>query len=175
MADIRCVVFDVDGVLTDGRLYYRAQDEPLRAFHVHDGFAICWLERLGITPVILTGKSSTGVATRAAELGIRHVLQGSQDKLADLQALLAKLGLGIGLDQVAMIGDDLPDLPVLRACGYPIAVANAVAEVRAAARYVTEKPGGDGAVREALEHLLRGNGRWAEVLAHYGAASAART
>ena len=173
MADIRCVVVDVDGVLTDGRLYVGERDEPLRAFHVHDGFAIRCLEQLDITPVILTGKSSTGVATRAAELGIPHIIQGSQDKLADLKALLAKLRLE--LDQVAMIGDDLPDLPVLQACGYPIAVANAVPEVKAVARYVTKQPGGDGAVREALEHLLRGNGRWAEVLARYGAATAART
>ncbi|MBU0616997.1 MAG: HAD hydrolase family protein [Planctomycetes bacterium] len=173
MADIRCVVLDVDGVLTDGRLYCGERDEPLRAFHVHDGLAIHWLEKLDLTPVILTGKSSTGVEARAAELGIPHVIQGSRDKLADLKTLLAKLGLE--LDQVAMVGDDLPDLPVLQACGYPIAVANAVPEVKAAARYVTGKPGGDGAVREALEHLLRSDGRWERILAHYSAAAAART
>jgi 3-deoxy-D-manno-octulosonate 8-phosphate phosphatase (KDO 8-P phosphatase) len=172
MAEIRCVVFDVDGVLTDGRLYYGERNEPLRAFHVHDGFAIHWLQKLDITPVILTGKSSTAVENRAAELGIPHVIQGSRDKLADLTPLLAKLS--VELDQVAMIGDDLPDLPVLQACGYPIAVANAAAEVKAVARYVTEQPGGDGAVREALEHLLRADGRWTEVLAHYGAATVAR-
>lgn len=171
MADIRCVVLDVDGVLTDGRLYYGGQNEPLRAFHVHDGFAIHCLEQLGITPVILTGKSSIGVAVRAAELGIPHVIQGSRDKLGDLKPLLARLGLE--LDQVAMIGDDLPDLPVLRVCGYPAAVANAVAEVKAVARYVTEKPGGEGAVREALEQLLRAEGRWAELLARYDVAAAA--
>jgi 3-deoxy-D-manno-octulosonate 8-phosphate phosphatase (KDO 8-P phosphatase) len=173
MADIRCVVFDVDGVLTDGRLYYGERHEPLRAFHVHDGFAIHWLARLDLTPVILTGKSSTGVEARAAELGIPHVIQGSRDKLADLKALLSRLGLE--LEQVAMIGDDLPDLPVLRACGYAIAVANAVPEVKAVARHVTEKAGGEGAVREALEHLLRGDGRWERVLAHYGGAPAAGT
>ena len=171
MADIRCVVFDVDGVLTDGRLFYGRRAEPLRAFHVHDGFAIHWLERLGISAVILTGKSSAGVETRAAEIGIPYVVQGSRDKLADLKALLRKLELE--LEQVAMIADDLPDLPVLQTCGYPIAVANAVPEVKAVARYVTEKPGGDGAVREALEHLLRADGRWSQVLAHYGATAAA--
>jgi 3-deoxy-D-manno-octulosonate 8-phosphate phosphatase (KDO 8-P phosphatase) len=173
MAEIRCVVFDVDGALTDGRLYYGEGSEPLRAFHVHDGFAIRWLEKLGLIAVILTGKSSTAVETRAAELGIQHVIQGSRDKLADLKTLLAKLGLE--LEQVAMIGDDLPDLPVLQACGYAIAVVNSVPEVKAVARYVTEKPGGDGAVREALEHLLRGDGRWEQVLAHYGAQAATWT
>jgi len=171
MAEIRCVVFDVDGVLTDGRLFYGRQDEPLRAFHVHDGFAIRWLAELGVTPVILTGKSSAAVEARAAEIGIPHVIQGSRDKLADLKTLLRKLGLE--LEQVAMIADDLPDLPVLQACGYPIAVANAVAEVKAAARYVTEQPGGAGAVREALEHLLRADGRWSAVLAHYGGGASA--
>lgn len=171
MADIRCVVFDVDGVLTDGRLFYGRRAEPLRAFHVHDGFAIHWLERLGISAVILTGKSSVAVEARAAEIGVPHVIQGSRDKLADLKALLRKLELE--LEQVAMIADDLPDLPVLQTCGYPIAVANAVPEVKAVARYVTEKPGGDGAVREALEHLLRADGRWSQVLAHYGATAAA--
>jgi len=99
------------------------------------------------------------------------VIQGSRDKLADLKTLLRKLGLE--LEQVAMIADDLPDLPVLQACGYPIAVANAVAEVKAAARYVTEQPGGAGAVREALEHLLRADGRWSAVLAHYGGGASA--
>ncbi len=173
MADIRCVVFDVDGVLTDGQLLYGERNEPLRAFHVHDGFAIHWLEKLGVVPVILTGKSSVGVETRAAEIGIPYVIQGSRDKLADLKRLLEKLKLE--LDQVAMIADDLPDLPVLQACGYPIAVANAVPEVKIVARYVTEKPGGHGAAREALEHLLRADGRWSEVLAHYGAATAAKT
>ena len=172
MAEIRSVVFDVDGVLTDGRLLYGGRNEALRAFDVHDGFAIHWLKRLGITPVILTGKSSLGVAARAAELGIEHVIQGSRDKLADLERLLKTLQLKI--DDVAMIGDDLPDLPALTVCGYPIAVANAVAEVKAVAKYVTDRTGGRGAVREALEHLLRADGRWSQVLSHYGAGEITR-
>jgi 3-deoxy-D-manno-octulosonate 8-phosphate phosphatase (KDO 8-P phosphatase) len=169
MAGIRCIVFDVDGVLTDGRLFYGKLPEPLRAFHVHDGFAIHWLQRLGVVPAILTGKTSEGVAARAAELGIPHVIQGSRDKLADLTPLLERLK--ITLEETAMIGDDLPDLPVLRVCGYPIAVANATPEVKAAARYVTRMTGGNGAVREALEHLLRADGRWTSVLACYGASA----
>ena len=165
MAEIRCIVFDVDGVLTDGRLFYGKLGEPLRAFHVHDGFAIHWLQRLDVVPVILTGKSSEGVAIRAAEIGIPHVIQGSRDKLGDIEPLLARLN--ITLEETAMIGDDLPDLPVLRVCGYPIAVANAVEEVKTVAKYVTKNTGGNGAVREAVEHLLRDDGRWRRVLEHY--------
>jgi len=115
--------------------------------------------------MILTGKRSQAVATRAAELGIEHVIQGSEDKLADLRLFLDARGKA--LRDVAMIGDDLPDLPVLLACGYAIAVANAAAEVRAAARYVTKRSGGDGAVREAIEHLLSDGGRWERVVGHY--------
>ncbi len=164
--DIRCVVLDVDGVLTDGSLYTHDDGRGGRVFNVHDGFAIAWWLRLGLGVVICSGKESPAVAARAAELRIEHVIQGSRDKLGDLTAILPRLG--VGLPQVAMIGDDLPDIPVLRVCGYPIAVANAVDEVKAAARYVTRRTGGQGAVREALEHLLRAGGRWSEVLAAYG-------
>ncbi len=167
MAEIRCIVLDVDGVLTDGRLLYGACDEPLRAFHVHDGLAVEWFQKLGGVVVILSGKTSAAVETRARELGIRHVIQGSTDKLADLERLLAELELEPA--QVAMIADDLPDLPALRFCGYPIGVANAAEEVKSVARYATERSGGHGAVREAIEHLLRADGRWTQVLAHYGA------
>ncbi len=158
---------DVDGVLTDGRLFVdRDGAEGGRVFHVHDGFAIHWFRRLGGVVVICTGKRSKAVTTRAQELGIEHVIQGSSDKLADVLPLLDRLGLG--LRQTAVIGDDLPDLPLMQRCGYPIAVANAVTEVKRAARLVTEQSGGHGAVREAIEHLLRHSGRWEEVLAQYG-------
>jgi 3-deoxy-D-manno-octulosonate 8-phosphate phosphatase (KDO 8-P phosphatase) len=161
---IECLVLDVDGVLTDGRLWYGGP-EPLRAFHIRDGLAIRAFQVVGGTVAILTGKTSKGVADRAAELGIRHVIQGSTDKWTDLLRLLDPLG--IDARGVAMIGDDLPDLPVLRGCGYPIAVCDAAPEVRAAARYVTAACGGRGAVREAVEHLCRADGRWARVVATY--------
>lgn len=166
-------MLDVDGVLTDGRLWFRGEAEPARAFHTQDGLAIRWFLRLGGEVILLTGKRSVGVATRAAELGIRHVLQGSEDKLADLSGRLTTLS--ISLPRVAMIGDDLPDLPVLRACGLPIAVANAVEEVKAVCSFVTRRTGGQGAVREAIEHILRGDGRWLRVLEHYGARGADRS
>jgi 3-deoxy-D-manno-octulosonate 8-phosphate phosphatase (KDO 8-P phosphatase) len=167
MNDIRCLCLDVDGVLTDGRIYVNEDGRSGRAFDVQDGFAIYWFQRLGGVVVLLSGKDSLAVAARARELGIEHVLQGSVDKLADLKALLARLDLT--LKQVAMLGDDLPDLPVLARCGFPIAVANATSEVKAAARFVTERPGGHGAVREAIEYLLRASGRWQQVQEHYGA------
>ncbi len=164
---IECIILDVDGVLTDGKLYVHDDGSGARQFHVHDGFAIRWFLKLGGQVAICTGKTSRAVAARAAELKIEHVIQGSHDKLGDVSNLLDRLGLG--LSQAAMLGDDLPDLPVLNNCGYPIAVANAASEVRASARYVTPRPGGAGAVRDALEHLMRYNGMWQRVQEHYGA------
>lgn len=165
-SSIRALVLDVDGVLTDGRLWYGPQDEPLRAFHVHDGLAIAQFIKLGGAVIILTAKSSQAVARRAADLRIPHVIQGSADKLADLRTLLAKLG--ISLAETAMIGDDLPDLAAMRAVGCPIAVANAAAEIKAVARIVTNTRGGEGGVREAIETLLRGDGRWQLAVEKYG-------
>jgi 3-deoxy-D-manno-octulosonate 8-phosphate phosphatase (KDO 8-P phosphatase) len=166
-AQIRCLCLDVDGVLTDGRLYVDDQGRGARLFHVHDGFAIRWFMNLGGEVVICTGKTSPAVDARARELDIRHVIQGSRHKVEDLSRLLD--GLGIQLSEVAMVGDDLPDLPVLKRCGFPIAAANAVDEVKAVARFVTASHGGQGAVREAIEHLMRASGRWSDVLRHYEA------
>ncbi len=169
MPEIRCLCLDCDGVLTDGRIYVDPEGRSSRAFCVQDGFAIRWFQRLGGTVIIVSGKQSAAVDARARELHIDHVIQGSSDKLGDLRALLARLEIPFA--QVAMVGDDLMDVPVLRECGFPIAVANAVAEVKAVARLVTKATGGRGAVREALEQLLRADGRWNQVLAHYGLAA----
>jgi 3-deoxy-D-manno-octulosonate 8-phosphate phosphatase (KDO 8-P phosphatase) len=164
-AEIRCVCLDVDGVLTDGRLYVDDSGRGARVFYVHDGLAMRWFQRLGGIVVICSGKHSEAVATRARELGIEHVIQRSPDKLADLGGLLKRLGLDLA--HTAVIGDDLPDLALMRHCGLPIAVANAVDEVKRAARMVTKRPGGYGAVREAIEYLMRRAGRWEQVLAQY--------
>jgi 3-deoxy-D-manno-octulosonate 8-phosphate phosphatase (KDO 8-P phosphatase) len=171
-AEIRCICLDVDGVLTDGRLYVDDRGQGARAFYVQDGLAIRWFQRLGGIVVLCSGKHSEAVATRARELGIEHVIQRSPDKLADLRGLLARLGLD--LEHTAVIGDDLPDLPLMRNCALPIAVANAVDEVKQAARLVTRRPGGHGAVREAIEYLMRRSGRWEQVLAQYEFAESAR-
>jgi 3-deoxy-D-manno-octulosonate 8-phosphate phosphatase (KDO 8-P phosphatase) len=164
-AEIRCVCLDVDGVLTDGRLYVDDAGRGARVFYVHDGLAIRWFQRLGGVVVICSGKHSEAVAARARDLGVEHVIQRSPDKLADLRGLLQRLGLDLSC--TAVIGDDLPDLALMRNCALPIAVANAVAEVKQAARMVTKRPGGYGAVREAIEYLMQRSGRWAQVLAQY--------
>ena len=166
--DIRGLCLDVDGVLTDGKLSWDDTGHGGRQFHVHDGFAIDWYQKLGGIVLICSGKTSEAVAVRARELKIQHVVQGSRDKVKDVQALITPLGLR--LDQLAVMGDDLPDVPLMKRSGFPIAVANAVDEAKAAARLVTRRTGGDGAVREALEHLMRASGRWDDVLRHYGIA-----
>ena len=162
MTEIACFVLDVDGVLTDGRLRYGGCTEPMRSFHVHDGLAIRAFVRIGGRVAIITGKQSLAVEQRAGELGIRYVVQGARDKGAEFDRLLERLDLPP--ERVAVVGDDLPDLPMLRRCGYPLAVADAAEEVRAVARYVTRRGGGCGAVREAFEHVLRNDGRWQQIV-----------
>ncbi len=164
--DIRALCLDVDGVLTDGRVSWDDAGLGSRHFHIHDGLALDWYQDLGGIAILCSGKKSKAVAARASELKIKHVIQGSQNKVADMGALIAPLGLSF--EQLAVMGDDLPDIPLMRRCGLPIAVANAVAECKAAAKLVTRRNGGEGAVREAIEHLLHISGRWNEVLAHYG-------
>jgi 3-deoxy-D-manno-octulosonate 8-phosphate phosphatase (KDO 8-P phosphatase) len=163
--DIRCLVLDVDGVLTDGGIYTDDAGQGLRRFHVHDGFALRWFQRLGGTIILCSGKNSPAVDARARELGITRVTQGSVDKFADVQAHLDELGLT--MDHVAMVGDDLPDLPVLARCAFPIAVANAADEVKMIARLVTTRAGGRGAVSEAVEYLLKAANRWDAIVGHY--------
>ena len=170
MSLIRLICLDVDGVLTNGRMLVDEDGRPLRGFHIHDGLAIRWFQKLGGVCAIITGKSSQGVQHRADELGIRHVVQNSENKLTDMTALATKLG--VQREEIAAIGDDLPDLPMLRNCGFPVAVANATPEAKTAARYVTRRPGGNGAVREAIEVILHRDGRWAQVIAHYEAQAA---
>lgn len=155
--------------MTDGRLWYGAGDEPLRAFHVHDGLAISQFIKAGGQVVILTAKSSRAVTQRASDLGVRHVIQGSRDKLADLRRLLDSLQLTLA--ETAMIGDDLPDLASMQAVGLPIAVANAATDIKAIARCVTQAVGGCGAVREAVEMLMRASGAWAGAVQRYSGAA----
>lgn len=169
---VRAFVLDVDGTLTDGRLYCGDDGRCLRAFHVHDGLAIRWLIESEGTPIILTGKTSETVAKRAAELGIRHVIQASRDKLADFEPLRRELRLD--WNQVAVVGDDLPDLPLMRRCACGIAPSSAAPQVLQYAAFVTRAPGGAGAVREAIEAWLRATGRWPALLARYGAVEVPR-
>jgi 3-deoxy-D-manno-octulosonate 8-phosphate phosphatase (KDO 8-P phosphatase) len=149
---VRLLVLDVDGVLTDGRLFYGPRGEALKAFHVRDGHGIKAVAKAGITVAIISGRKSLMVARRARDLGIRHVQQGVSDKLAALRKL-AK-GRGVTLAECACVGDDTPDAPILAAAGLGIAVADAHADAHAAAALSTTKPGGHGAVREVCDWLL---------------------
>lgn len=159
---IRLLVLDVDGVMTDGGIIIDDEGRETKVFHVRDGFGIRLWQRLGGEAAIITGRSSRVVSHRAAELRIQHVMQGVADKAEALAALLARSGRTAR--ETAAIGDDLNDLPLLAAVGYPLAVADAAPEVRRAARFVTSRPGGRGAVREAIEHLLIAQGRWSEAV-----------
>lgn len=149
---IRLLVLDVDGVLTDGRLYFGARGEALKAFHVRDGVGLKELQRAGLTVAVISGRRSRMVAARCRELGVRHVLQGAGDKLAALQQLCARLKLTPAA--CACVGDDLPDVPLMRAAALSFAVADAHHSARRAADVVTRLPGGRGAVREVCDHLL---------------------
>lgn len=154
---IRLLVLDVDGVLTDGRLHYGARGETLKVFHVLDGHGIREVQRVGIAVAVITGRKSAAVSRRCRELGIRHLHQGIDDKLELLQRLCARLG--VRLAECAAIGDDAPDVPVLRAVGLSFAVPAAHASARRAAQRVTRAAGGYGAVREVCDLLVAGRTR----------------
>jgi 3-deoxy-D-manno-octulosonate 8-phosphate phosphatase (KDO 8-P phosphatase) len=149
---VQLLVLDVDGVLTDGRLFYGPKGEALKAFHVRDGHGIKQVAAAGITVAIISGRKSAAVATRARELGIKHVTQGATDKLAALTRLAKKLS--VALEHCACVGDDTPDAPILEVAGLGIAVADAHADALAVADLVTTRPGGHGAVREVCDWLL---------------------
>ena len=151
------MIFDVDGVLTDGTLLYGPAGEELKAFSAHDGHGLKMLAASGVPCALLSGRKSKAVALRAEELGIAHVLQGIGDKAAAFERLVASLGMDGA--SCAFVGDDLPDLEVMKRCGLAVAVANAVDDVKAAAHYVTRARGGRGAVREFCELVLRAQGR----------------
>jgi 3-deoxy-D-manno-octulosonate 8-phosphate phosphatase (KDO 8-P phosphatase) len=155
-ARVRLVALDVDGVLTDGRLYYGPQGEALKVFDVRDGHGIRMLLGNGVDVAILSARSSEIVATRARELGIARVLQGRGDKAAAWRELLQQTGVTV--EQAGFIGDDLPDLPVLAQAGLAATVADARAEVKSVAHWIASQPGGRGAVRALAEFILRAKG-----------------
>jgi len=165
LANIQLLILDVDGVLTDGGIIRDDAGQQIKRFHVRDGAGIVMWKRLNKDVAIITGKESEVVNHRAGELGIERVYQNISNKLESYRELLEELGLSDA--QVAYIGDDLPDLPVMKRCGCPIAVADAVEEVRAVARYVTKYPGGYGAVRDGIEYLIKEMGMWNQVLERY--------
>jgi len=152
LEQIRLVAFDVDGVFTDGRFYLSNEGVESKAFHTQDGFGVRQLIKSGIAVAVISGRNSRAVELRMAELGVEHVVQGCKDKVAALDELAGRLGINI--DQCAFVGDDIPDLPLLNAVGFSIAVANAVNAVKAQCDYTTSARGGHGAVREVSELVL---------------------
>jgi 3-deoxy-D-manno-octulosonate 8-phosphate phosphatase (KDO 8-P phosphatase) len=162
-ARIELLLLDVDGVLTDGRVTYTDGGEEVKAFHVRDGSGIKYWRRSGKRVALLSGRASPVVNRRADELGIDLVIQGVDEKLVAFRRILSETGLQG--EQVCAVGDDLPDLPVLVRCGLAVAVADAVAEVKAAAAHVTMARGGEGAVRETIEWLMHGQGSWDAIVA----------
>lgn len=153
---LRLMAFDVDGVLTDGALYLTDGGEEIKSFSTLDGLGIRLLQSAGIAPALITGRSSRLVAARAAELGVEHLFQGVENKLAALDGLRGRLG--IAMSACGYMGDDLPDLPLLTRCGFAATVPEAPDAVRARAHYVSRRPAGRGAVREVCELILAAQG-----------------
>jgi 3-deoxy-D-manno-octulosonate 8-phosphate phosphatase (KDO 8-P phosphatase) len=189
---IKLLLFDVDGVLTDGKLYIfpapaRIQQSTeehaaklggqggfglvsqtlieAKGFHAHDGTAVSLARLAGIKTGLITKRVSETVALRARDLKLDYVYQGIQDKLTAFEEILRQAGLNAS--EAAFVGDDIIDLPVMRNCGLAIAVANARAEVKAGAHYVTPHAGGDGALRDATEYILKAQGKWRQVMSDY--------
>jgi len=162
---VRLLVLDVDGVLTDGTLYFAASGEELKAFNIQDGLGIKLLQASGVEVAIVTGRSSRALELRARELGVGRLVQGVQDKLEAFAALLEALSLQPA--QTACVGDDLPDLPLIARCGLAVAVPQAPATLRSRAHYVTRRSGGRGAVREVCELLMQAQGTLARAMENY--------
>jgi 3-deoxy-D-manno-octulosonate 8-phosphate phosphatase (KDO 8-P phosphatase) len=165
LVKIQMLVLDVDGVLTDGTLIMNSDGSESKFFNSLDGHGLRMWQRAGHKVALISGRASEPTQRRAAQLGIEHVFEDCHYKLPVFEKLLEHLGLAP--DQVAYIGDDLPDLPPMRNAGFAIAVANAVDEVKQHADYVTTHPGGSGAVREVVEHILKSTGKWQELMKRY--------
>ncbi|OGW76798.1 MAG: hypothetical protein A3I73_03320 [Omnitrophica bacterium RIFCSPLOWO2_02_FULL_45_16] len=162
---VKLLIVDIDGVMTDGRIVYSIYGDELKFFDVTDGFGISLLNRAGIKTAIITAKKSRIVKMRARDLKIAKAYQGFIDKLIPFDKLLKKFK--IAAENICFIGDDLPDMPILRRVGFAVSVPNALDEVKAAAHYITLKAGGRGAVREVCDILLKSQGKWDEATAKY--------
>lgn len=163
--EVRLLVMDVDGVLTDGRIHLDNRGVEAKSFDITDGLGLAMLRRAGIVLGIVTGRTSDVVALRAKELGVAHLVQGCSDKGGAARDILAAEGADWAA--LAYVGDDLIDLPVLTRAGLAVAPAGAAPEAKAAAHHVTAAPGGRGAVREVCELILKAQDRWEEALAHF--------
>jgi YrbI family 3-deoxy-D-manno-octulosonate 8-phosphate phosphatase len=162
---VELILSDVDGVLTDGGLIFDNQGIEVKRFHARDGLGIKLWRRGGFKFGVLTARTSHIVKLRSTELGVDVIRQGFEDKLSVAHEVATELGLT--MEQVGYIGDDLPDLPVMRSVGLAVAVADACDEVRTAAHYVTKLPGGQGAVRDAVEYIAKAKGLWDDLIRKY--------
>jgi 3-deoxy-D-manno-octulosonate 8-phosphate phosphatase (KDO 8-P phosphatase) len=162
---IRCLLLDVDGVLTDGKLHFTSDGQEFKTFDAQDGHGIAMAQRVGLTVGFVSGRSSKATTQRAADLGVKIVLQKPTNKMDMVEEV--KREHGFANDEIAFIGDELVDLPPLRRVGLAVAVPNAVDETRRAAHYVTRRRGGDGAVREVIEMVLKAQGSWEKAIAKY--------
>jgi len=162
---IRLMIFDVDGVLTDGRLWYGPAGEELKAFHSFDGHGMKMLAAAGVPCAALSGRRSGAVAARCAELGVEHVLQGIDDKLSAFEGL--RRALALAAEDCGFMGDEVVDLPVLARCGFACAPHEAREPVRARAHYVASAPAGYGAAREVCEFILQARGQLEPAVREY--------
>jgi 3-deoxy-D-manno-octulosonate 8-phosphate phosphatase (KDO 8-P phosphatase) len=165
MTGIKLLLFDVDGVLTDGSILVHADGTESKHFNIRDGAGMVWAQRAGMSVGLLSARLADATTVRATQLGITIVVQGAVDKLAGYEQILADEGLTD--EQVGYMGDDLQDLPVLRRAGFSAAPADAALEVRAAVQWVSASGGGRGAVRECIEHVLRAQGIWRTAVADF--------
>jgi 3-deoxy-D-manno-octulosonate 8-phosphate phosphatase (KDO 8-P phosphatase) len=162
---IKLLLMDCDGVLTDGRLWLIEDGDEHKSFNTKDGLGLELLRRAGLRAGIITGRTSTALARRSKELGVEFLRQGNEQKIAAFEEVLHSAG--IKEDEVAFIGDDLSDIPLMRRSELAVAVADDVEETRAAAHYVTQAKGGRGAVREVIEMILKSQGRWNDLIEAY--------
>jgi len=162
---IKLLLMDCDGVLTDGRLWLTSDGDEQKAFHARDGQGISLLHRAGLRTGIITGRTSSAVDRRAQDLKMSYVRQYAKDKIKALDEILADAG--VARDECAYIGDDVADIPVMRRVGFAVAVSDAVEETKQAAHYVTALKGGQGAVREVCDLILKAQGRWDELMERF--------
>ncbi len=165
LSKIKMLVMDVDGVLTDGGVIINSDGSESKKFNLHDGHGIKMWHRAGFASAFLSGRVSEATVVRAEQLKINHVMQGCTKKLPVFESLLCETGLKA--DQVAYVGDDVLDLPLVRRAGFGVAVANAVDELKESADYITTLRGGSGAVREVIEYILKNTGKWGGLMERY--------
>jgi 3-deoxy-D-manno-octulosonate 8-phosphate phosphatase (KDO 8-P phosphatase) len=162
---IKLLLMDCDGVLTDGRLWLTEEGDDQKSFNTRDGLGLSLLHREGLRSGIISGRNSRAVTRRAQELGIEFVRQGDPDKVEAFQQILEQAG--VDENEVAFIGDDLNDIPIMQRAEFAVAVADAAVETLSVAHYVTQARGGQGAVREVIELILKSQGRWSDLIDNY--------